>query len=455
MTGLDFMYAPQLQSLLFILSIISASVHNRTSIRLVQTFYGDVLESKKKLNYLIIVCVVLYVGSIYGAYALNGFQTFELWMESILLIPNPLLFIAAYGIMNKFFRFPGYKLAIILRHAYLYSLAIATISTILSRIFIPKARDQNYMAQAVAILVLIALCLLLYQIISRLIKHYKPQIQLPSSLYIDKKILLTHSILESVLVYILTTYMLQAFYKSIFGHLLVLLCLILALACDIILTCKSALSSELREKDLTIGNLMRTVDDYSQLKHNFETILKTYDTHLENGDLEAITRYHESLMGKTISTVQSINMAQKMAQNPALVSLLLKKTDYAYHMNVNFLIPRLCSLEDMNMEDLDLGRLLSNLLNNAIEAAAVSAPHKVIFSILQKQANCKLITISNSISEDIDIDTITRPGMTTKENHMGVGLTQVQNIISRYDNCHLNISCRNKEFYVYLELRKP
>lgn len=449
----EFSSSTQMQIILFFISAIAAYIHTWTALNLIQTLYDEEVQMRKKIIYITIVSVVFYVGGIYGVFAFRGFEDLGALRGTLLKIPNPLAMLLNYFIISKYWNFASQRLIPILRQVYTYSLFTRILGVIISYIFPKRYDSYNYFEDGVETIIFIALCLLIYFAGRDIIGKHRFIINMNNSLPVNNRTMLIASFTYATFMYILSVYLQLSTNNSILVLLIILVMLIMFLVVDVMLTYYLSLKNDLDNKNSYIGSLVQTVDHYTNLRNEFGNILANFDSRLENGDWDQISAYHESLMGKTTLTTHSHNISRRMEQNPVLVSLLLKKLDYASQFDVHVNIPVLCPLDHFYIDTLDLSRMLSNLLNNAIEAAAESKLKKISFSITQKNALSKLIVITNTTKGTVDIDGITQNGATTKKNHQGVGLTQVKNIIRKHANCTLNFSYCDYEFSVYIEIR--
>lgn len=455
MTFPQFANSVQMQIILAGLSLISSGIYNWTAFHFAQAFYAKDIEFEKKSKHIIVVSSLVYVGTIYGVFILQNFNCFDKQTELELIIPNPLLCIMVYIVMITMCNLHRGKLINILRHSYLYSLCISTLSLLTTRLFVKQDESYSFFSNAVVVILFIPICMIIYKVGMHFVKRHNFKINIPNSMpeYEKSNILWTFVVLLSA--YAMIIFVLSDINDSIPEHLAVCACLALMLLCDMIVTYNTALKYEIENKNIYITGLMHTADNYLQFKTEFQSILKGYDNHIQKEDFAALAQYHQNLIEPTKLRVQEVNVAQKMPQNPPFVSVVLSKMEYANQMNVNFFIGDICSLEKMHMEEFDLSRMLSNLLNNAIEAAALSDKRTVKLSVTEKNPRCKVIKLYNSTASDVDLDTITDYGVSTKGNHMGVGLTQVKNIVGKYPNCLINFEYSKNVFEVKIELSYP
>lgn len=450
----EFCHSAGMRIILFLLSFAALLFHHFLAVSIINSLYGKQLQLKKMLLYMSVIFTVLYAGTAFCFFAFTGYRPFHQLEDVLLLNPSPIAVIVQYLIGCRMAALPKRWLVNIIREAYLYFLIINPLSSLILRFFRSLSSPENYFTQAIGVLTFMAVGFFLFRACLFIIKRTGICIIMPNNMPLKKRYFLPASLFVCVISYLLVIYM-QFYHDTAVGDFMIAVCLIIILLCDILFANKSSLKHEITNKNIQIVNLMQTVDSYLQLNNDFNEILENYGKHLTNNDLEAITRYHESMMGKTMLTAQSVKIVSQLEENPPLVSMLLKKILYARQMKVNLTMSSLASIEDMYIDDFDLSRLLNNLLDNAIEAACCSQDRCVSFSIKEKTAYSKVIIISNSISSNVDIDAIMKGNFTTKKSHMGIGLTQVQNIAGKYGNLAVNFSCRDYMFFVHIQMWQP
>lgn len=114
----------------------------------------------------------------------------------------------------------------------------------------------------------------------------------------------------------------------------------------------------------------------------------------------------------------------------------------------------LLDLSTLNMKIYEFARILGILLDNAIEASK-ECEEKIINIAFRNDTknNRQLITVENTYkNKDIDINRIFRKGITGKENHSGLGLWEVHNIVKKNSNVNLSTTKTDKFFSQQLEL---
>ena len=102
----------------------------------------------------------------------------------------------------------------------------------------------------------------------------------------------------------------------------------------------------------------------------------------------------------------------------------------------------------------DFARILGILLDNAIEASSESDEKIINITFRNDSKNSRqLIIIENSYKDkNIDTDKIFEKGISGKENHTGLGLWEVRQILKKTNNANLFTSKTDELFSQQLEI---
>lgn len=209
---------------------------------------------------------------------------------------------------------------------------------------------------------------------------------------------------------------------------------------------------ELNSKSLIESNKMMsdTIDSFLGIKHDFDNILQTYNGYFALGDYKGLKQYHEELVGETFTAGYRLSLQATLEKKPAIFGLILNISNYASKQKVSFNFLNLSLINNINIPEFDLCRILHILLNNAIEHGAKTKEKNVSLSI-QAQSNSQgIIIISNSADDKINTYSIFNDGFTTKDGHMGHGLAEVGKIAAKYDSCWTMATCTDDTFTMFL-----
>ena len=101
-------------------------------------------------------------------------------------------------------------------------------------------------------------------------------------------------------------------------------------------------------------------------------------------------------------------------------SLLSAKMIYAHEMGIDVTIDIPENISSFFMDTVDLARILGIFLDNAVEAALITAHPEVGLNIIRNPDTAAVI-IRNSLQDgDIALHKLKQQGFTTKTGHMGI-----------------------------------
>lgn len=192
------------------------------------------------------------------------------------------------------------------------------------------------------------------------------------------------------------------------------------------------------------------LDSYTaqrRLTHEFTNHMSALSALLNQGDLNGARAYIDSV-SKAVAAGTTI----MDTHNPLLDSILSKKYEEAARKGVTVYFD-LCDLKHLPFDSTDMVIVISNLLDNAIRAAADALPPEVHVRI-RKTPDEYLISVRNRVQEDLVIEDGRLPASTKKESGHGMGLVNVQEILRKY-GAEYTVSCRDRWFRFTCSLPTP
>ena len=181
--------------------------------------------------------------------------------------------------------------------------------------------------------------------------------------------------------------------------------------------------------------LMDSYTTQRRLTHEFTNHAEALALLLRQGDYEGAKAYLS-----TVTRNIAANTTIMDTHNPLLDALLSQKYEEASRKGVllSFDLP---DLRELPLESTDLVMLISNLLNNAVEAAAKAAPPEVYVRIRKNEAEL-LLSVRNRVETNLDLVDGQLPHSTKKEPGHGIGLWNVKAVLEKYGGEYA-ISCRD------------
>ena len=184
--------------------------------------------------------------------------------------------------------------------------------------------------------------------------------------------------------------------------------------------------------------LMESYTTQRRLTHEFANHLEALSLMLQQNDV-AGARGHLT----SISKIIQMNSAILNTHNPLLDALLSKKYEEAARKGVMMYFD-LSDLKDIPLDRTHLVIVVSNLLNNAIEAAAQAAPPEVHVRMKKTEGEL-VISVRNRVRQNVEIPEGQLPRSTKREPGHGMGLANVCAVLEAH-NAEYTLSCRDNWF---------
>lgn len=192
-----------------------------------------------------------------------------------------------------------------------------------------------------------------------------------------------------------------------------------------------------REKE-SAEALLESYTTQRRLTHEFTNHTDALALLLQQEDYEGAKAYLASLTRVIASNTTIMN-----THNPLLDALLSKKYEEASRRGVMVYFD-LPDLRDLPLEKTDLVLVFSNLLNNAIDAAAKADPPEV-YVRARKNEQEVVLSVRNRVQKNLDLTDGQLPRTTKKEPGHGIGLWNVKDVLAAYGGEYA-ISCRENWF---------
>lgn len=147
-------------------------------------------------------------------------------------------------------------------------------------------------------------------------------------------------------------------------------------------------------------------------------------------------------------------MDPDIINNPGVYNLITTKYNEALEKDIKVNLTVLLDLNDLHMKIYEFARILGILLDNAIDAAS-ECNEKILNIVFRNEAknNRNIILIENTYKDkDVDIEQIFNKGVSGKQNHTGLGLWEIRQILKKNNNVNLYTNKNEKYFSQQLEI---
>ena len=293
-------------------------------------------------------------------------------------------------------------------------------------------------------------------LLTKIVKYFKININIIDDLPTKSKVLFGISVLLTISV-IIFQFILLMFYNTIMPtivsvvNILILIIYFSISICSIINISKLASTKQdLESANLTINSLSILHDSVRSFKHDFDNIVNSIGGYVVNEDMEGLKKYYNQLLEECHKTNNLYALSPKVINHPAIYHMLATKYYEADKENIQINLNVFLDLNEIEarMKIYDFTRILGILLDNAIEAAKL-CDKKVINVTFRKQISNDMIVViiqNTYTNKEVDTEEIYQKGISSKENHSGLGLWKIRQILMRNNNLNL-FTTKNDEYF--------
>lgn len=283
-----------------------------------------------------------------------------------------------------------------------------------------------------------------------------------------KKLLNQYSSLLSTLILLFYYFSLQIFlyiadYFEAYENLIIGVSLFLVVQIVFLLI---VLIKETKKQEVILLNLMlkKQIEDFKtysiqleanqkelrKFKHDYKNlILSLKKINTESGQ-ETFEKRIKALEEYSNSYLDSINWKyndMERLQNIYIKSLFISKACKIQQENIDFSFECKYPIEDVYIEIFDLVRILGISLDNAIESTVKAKKPMINVAVIQDKDQLYFIIENTSQEISKGISKLMSPGFSTKEGHLGLGLSNIQEIKRRHSNLYIQYE-KNRELFV-------
>lgn len=207
--------------------------------------------------------------------------------------------------------------------------------------------------------------------------------------------------------------------------------MILAICMVILILAYRKLNKHYTNLQISFKNLEKLNHTLRSQRHDYLNHLQVVYGLMQLEEYEELEKYLEPIY----KDMQKTGKALKTSK-PAINALLKAKMDEATSKEIDLYVEVKSDLQNLSIEDWELCKVISNIIDNAITALEVKSDNKKIMLDITEDREQYWFSISNNgpmIPKDMQPH-IFRQGVTTKvERDHGLGLYIVMNVIKKYD----------------------
>ena len=417
--------------------------------------YELICKVTKKERYLFIACIFLYQSV--AEFFFDFISLTGLGIEKFIF---PFILYTSIVVLKKYDKHKGMFISLLLSLLYhsTHTFLSVTLSSITGDAFVIEHEVMFYLG----------VLLLTYFIIKKIITYFHLELT-----YFDKDYL--YPFLKKVIVaffglhillfisdIVSTTHHLNSF-GSILSTIVFICLLLIFFAMN---SHKVQIEKEiaLKQKKFEQKHLQTYTDEIVELyneirgfRHDYAGMLVSMQMAIDSGDLQEINRIYNEVLVKANQKLRSEKYTYfdlNNIEDSALRSLIAQSIVYARKNDVEFTLEVKDIITRLSIDLLDLVRIMSILLNNAVEGAADSYLKQMEVAVIKMDFET-VIVIQNSCkitmtpSEDLFA-----LGFSTKGRNRGLGLNNVKEILDKYDNIILETEMEDNTFRQIIRFKR-
>ena len=417
--------------------------------------YGLICKVTKKEKYLFIFWVFLLqfiVEVLFYFIYLDGFG-----MEKISF--TCIIFFYLIG-LKKFDKYKAIFISLLLSLLYhsTHTFLSVTISSVTGDSFVTKYEDLFF----------VVVLLLTYFVIKKIIFYFHLELNYFDKDYLYsffKKVIFAFFALQ-ILLFISDIVSNYVHFNS-FGSILatiVFICLLLIFFAMNAKKVQVEREIALNQKKFEQEHLQTYTDEivalYNEIRgfrHDYAGMLVSMQMAIDSKDLQEIDRIYNQVLVKANQKLRSDKYTYfdlNNIEDSALRSLIAQSIVYARNNDVEFTLEVKDIITRLSIDLLDLVRIMSVLLNNAVEGAAESSSKQMEVAVIKMDLET-VIVIQNSCkitmtpSEDLF-----ELGFSTKGRNRGIGLNNVKEILDKYENIILETEMEDSTFRQIIRFKR-
>ncbi len=444
----DFAYSVQMQIILAIVTFVETFLTMLMISNVIMAVFKVNISVKQRLLFIFINGTLLQSAFVYIIYFLGGMLSFSPFIYLLVVNVNPLAALIYYYSALRIFRLSNERSVKLMSYMFLFWATKVTLGRLIAIIcYIDPDPRYNYLVDAVQQAAGLFMFFALYKTVLYILGKTQASLKFSDNMFFNKrKELIVYFFVASMIFainVIIPSIVAEQIAANVIVILLTLLYTVISICIDVVIYNKQVDSN----RDAHIGVLFRGMEELRGVKHDFNNILQTYSGYLELKEYEKLEIYHDSLISATSHAGNIAELTRKMHENPTLISLLISKIESAEKLSVKLLLSVKCSLDDLYIDNMDIAKIMMNLLDNAIEAASCSKQRKAYLTVEKQNNDEKIFIVTNSTPAVFAKDTAAAPGSDD------VRILKAREILHKYGNCSLQIEYRDQEMSAYVKLR--
>ena len=204
-------------------------------------------------------------------------------------------------------------------------------------------------------------------------------------------------------------------------------------------------------------NLEIVYDNLRAFKHDYINIMASLAAYIDEKKYEELEKFfYDSILPMQKNLTQKNGALNNLLRVKILElkSILYTKLLLAVNQDIQVTIdiPDEIEPDSIAMDPVDLTRMLGIYLDNAMEACLETARPVLNFHLGRMNGDTVFIISNTFVDKGLSVAQMQKKGVTTKGNGHGIGLSNVSEILNRYDHIYHETSVRDGLFVQQVQI---
>lgn len=192
-------------------------------------------------------------------------------------------------------------------------------------------------------------------------------------------------------------------------------------------------------------------------RHDYAGMMVSMQTAIDSKDLQEIDRIYNEVFVKANHKLRSDKYTYfdlNNLEDSALRSVIAQSIANARVHNIEYILEVKDIISPLSMELLDLVRVMSILLNNAVEGALESYRKQMEVAVIKLDSEILIVIQNSRKNRSIKPEEIFNIGYSTKGINRGIGLNNVKEILEKYDDVILETEIDEERFKQIIRFKR-
>ena len=192
-------------------------------------------------------------------------------------------------------------------------------------------------------------------------------------------------------------------------------------------------------------------------RHDYAGMMVSMQTAIDSQDLQEIDRIYNEVFVKANHKLRSDKYTYfdlNNLEDSALRSVIAQSIANARVHNIDYILEVKDIISPLSMELLDLVRVMSILLNNAVEGALESYRKQMEVAVIKLDSEILIVIQNSRKNRSIKPEEIFNIGYSTKGINRGIGLNNVKEILEKYDDVILETEIDEERFKQIIRFKR-